>query len=56
VVVPPFLKAGLSLANYSMVETLIPSSFSTRTSVTFPSLSLIYALIGRISSLKSPAY
>lgn len=40
VVVPPFLNAGLSFANYSMVDTLIPSSFSTKKSFIFPSLSL----------------
>ena len=46
---PSLLKAGFSLASYSRVVGLAPSSLSITISVTLPCLSLIVVLTGVIS-------
>ena len=58
VVVPPgFLNAGLSLAKrYGVVSALHPSSLSTSTSLSFPSLSATIAIYGVISYYAQPIF
>lgn len=56
VVVPSFANAGLSLARFSLVVALIPSSLSATTVVSFPSSDLTLTVIGVISEVKSPFF
>lgn len=57
VVLPPFLKDGLSLASpYRLVPSRIPSSFETRISLEFPSLSTTVAFTGTISESNNPFF
>lgn len=57
VVVPPFLKAGLSLLNPAkLVPSLTPSSLETVISLAFPSLSVMVVLTGTISSVNNPFF
>lgn len=56
-VLPPFLKEGLSLASpYKLVPSLTPSSLETTISLEFPSLSVIVALTGTISESNNPFF